>query len=96
VYLEQREQFYIAECRSDTLNAAHAANAYAADNDGAYTGMTIIGVGSLAAAYGFNQSPNTNTTIDTVDADSFTLSSDCQGSLGTVTFDSDVGRVTGP
>ena len=97
VYLEQREQAYIAECRSDTRNAA-SASALAAENNGDYTGMNIGGGGpdDLAANYSFNQSANTITTVPTADTDRFTLSSDCQGALGTVTFDSTVGRITGP
>jgi type IV pilus assembly protein PilA len=97
LYLDQRQQAFVAECRSDTRNAAAAATAFAADNNGDYTGMTIGGGGAndLAANYGFNQSPNTTTTVTAADTDSFTLSSNCEGP-GTVTYDSDVGVVTGP
>jgi type IV pilus assembly protein PilA len=97
IFLDQREQAFAAECRSDTRNAAAAATSFFADNN-TYAGMTIGGGGAndLAATYGFNQSAGTTTTVPTADADSFTLTTDCENIATNVTFDSDVGQVTGP
>lgn len=98
VFLDQREKALIAECRSDTRNFAAAATAYSADQtDGSYTGMTKV---ALVDTYGFNQSPNTTTTLGTdpvvAPGNNFTASSDCAGTIGTVTYNSDDGVVTGP
>ncbi|CAN5902448.1 hypothetical protein BH23ACT11_BH23ACT11_24490 [soil metagenome] len=94
VFLAQRERAQLAECRSDTKNAAAAATSYAATtSDGTYTGATMT---ILADQHGFNQSPNTTTTITGTPGSNIVFSSDCAGSTGTVTFDSDTGQVSGP
>jgi type IV pilus assembly protein PilA len=94
VFLAQRENSLVAECRSDTRNAAAAAQGYASDQpDGTFTGATM---NILDTQYGFNQSPNTTTTITGTPGNNIQFSSDCSGSLGTVTFNSDTGRVSGP
>jgi type IV pilus assembly protein PilA len=93
VYLEQREDSFVAECRSDTRNAAAAANAYAADNNGGYAGMTTQ---NLASNYEFNQSDGTTTTVTNASQTGFQLSTACDGNTGTVTFNSTDGIVRGP
>jgi type IV pilus assembly protein PilA len=93
VFLNQREQAFIAECRSDTRNAAAAATAFGADNEGDYTGMDID---TLAADYEFNQSDGTVTAVDTATTTGFTLTTTCDNETGTVTFDSAEGEVVGP
>jgi type IV pilus assembly protein PilA len=98
IFLDQREQAFAAECRSDTRNAAAAATSFFADNN-TYAGMTIGGGGAndLAATYGFNQSPGTVTTVDAgADADSFALTTNCENIATNVTFNSDDGTVVGP
>ncbi len=97
VFLAQKQKALIAECRSDTRNAAAAATAYSADQpDGSYTGATMTGTGSLTDKYGFRQSANTTTTISGTPGANIAFSSACGGGAGTVTFDSAVGKVTGP
>lgn len=99
IFLDQREQAFAAECRSDTRNAAAAATSYFADRN-TYAGMGIGGgtpaADDLAVSYGFNQSAGTVTTVGAADADSFTLTTNCENIATNVTFDSDVGQVTGP
>jgi type IV pilus assembly protein PilA len=97
VFLAQRENALIAECRSDTRNAAAAASAYFAENN-TYVGMTATGPSpSLEADYGFNPSDGTSVAVDPgADANSYSLTTTCQAGTGTVTYDSDVGRVVGP
>lgn len=94
VFLSQRENAQIAECKSDTRNAAAAATSFAAStSDGSYTGATMP---LLASGHGFNQSPNTTTTITGTPGDNIVFSSDCAGSTGTVTYDSANGTISGP
>jgi type IV pilus assembly protein PilA len=94
VFLAQRERALIAECRSDTRNAAAAAQSYSSSRaDGSYTDATMS---ELDTNHGFNQSPNTVTTISGTPGANIAFTSDCSGDLGTVTYNSNTGRVTGP
>src|SRR5215207_2284385 len=97
VFLNQREQAFVAECRSDTRNAAAAATAFFAENN-TYVGMTIGGGGAndLEANYGFNQSPGTNTVVNNPTVNGYNLTTTCEGGVGTVTYNSDTGTVAGP
>lgn len=96
VYLNQREQSYGATVQSDVRNGAAAANAYAADNNGVYTGMTAA---NLQGSYDWNLSPLViNPTVTPSAAgDSFTLSAEhpnADASENVCTFTSTTGRVT--
>ncbi len=93
VFLAQRENALQGECRSDTRNAAAAATAYASDQtDGSYTGATMD---ILDDDYGFNQSPNTTTTITGTPGANIQFTSNCAGDIPNVTYNSATGRVTG-
>jgi type IV pilus assembly protein PilA len=95
IFLDQREQAFAAECRSDTRNAAAAATAFYAENN-TYVGMDTAALGN----FGFNQSPGTTTTVDggaaAPTATSYSLTTDCENIATNVTFDSDDGTVVGP
>ena len=96
VYLNQREQSYGATVQSDVRNGAAAANAYAADNNGVYTGMTAA---ILTGQYEWNLSPLVVDETVTVGAggNSFTLSArhpNADASEDVCTFTSTTGRVT--
>ena len=96
VYLNQREQAFGATVQSDVRNGAAAATAFAADNNGVYTGMTAAG---LIANYEWNLSPLVNGETVTVAAggSSFTLSAthpNADATEDVCTFTSTTGRVT--
>ncbi len=93
VYLAQRERAFEAECRSDTRNAAAAAVSYGAETDGDYTGMETD---PDLLANGFNASEGTTVVVSAADDTGFTLTTTCDGAVGTATFNSDDGVVTGP
>ncbi len=91
-FLAQRDRAQIAECRSDVRNASAAATSFGAQTDGDYTGMTVADL----TTNGYNSSEGVTMAVSRADATSFALSATCDGGVGTVTFDSNVGRVTGP
>jgi type IV pilus assembly protein PilA len=93
VFLSQRERALVAECESDTRNAAAAAVSFAAStSDGSYTGATMT---ELDTNHGFNQSPNTTTTITGTPGSNIVFSSACGDAAGsTATYDSNTGTVT--
>jgi type IV pilus assembly protein PilA len=92
VFLEQRQRSWEAECRSDTRNAAAAATSYFARNN-TYVGMDLAAL----EANGFNPSAGTVVAVDPgADANSYSLTTDCENIAANVTFDSDVGQVVGP
>jgi type IV pilus assembly protein PilA len=93
-FLNQRARAQVAECRSDTRNAAAAATAYFAQNN-TYAGMSTAAGGNLDTNFGFNPSANTTVTVNNADANSYDLTATCANGQ-TVTYDSNVGRVTGP
>ena len=92
VFLAHRERAFQAECQSDTRNAAAAAVTFGADLDGNYSTLTTQG---QLEANGYNPSEGTSVAV-TGDADSFNLTTNCDGLAANATFDSDVGRVVGP
>jgi type IV pilus assembly protein PilA len=99
VYLDQREQAFIATARSDARNGAAAATAYATVNDGSYVGMTAA---NLQNTYGWKLSPDIATppTVTvTGGGTGFTLTVDHtlvqDPNQDEWTFDSSTGRVTG-
>ena len=103
VYLEQRQNAYVATAQSDVRNGAAAANAYAADNGGSYTGMVFSGGAAgdnLSTDYDWNMSPGSTATV-TVAAggQSYTLAVDNANITDTAedvwTFDSTTGTITG-
>jgi type IV pilus assembly protein PilA len=94
-YLSQREKANLAACKSDTRNAAEAANLFGAENDGDYTGMTDADL--IANGFNSTEDPDVVTEIDTATTTGFTLHSDCPDPPGgTTNFDSDTGVVTVP
>ena len=92
VFLAQRERAFEAECRSDTRNAAAAAVTFGAETDGDYTGMDNADL----QANGFNPSEGTTVAVTEANETGFLLTTTCDGDVGTVTFDSDDGVVSGP
>ena len=103
VYLDQRQQSFGATVQSDVRNGAAAANAYAADNNGSFTGMTASGAAGtgndLITDYDWNLSPGVTNQSVTVAAggNSFTLTAQHPQANATedvCTFDSTTGRVT--
>lgn len=96
VYLNQREQAFGATVQSDVRNGAAAANAYASDNDGVYTGMTAT---ILTGQYEWNLSPGVvdATVTPSADGSSFTLSArhpNADPTEDVCTFTSTTGQVT--
>jgi type IV pilus assembly protein PilA len=91
VFLEQRERAWEAECRSDTRNAA-AATSFFSNND------TYVGMDRAALeANSFNPSDGTDVQVDAgANANSFSLTTDCQNIANNVTYDSNDGQVVGP
>jgi type IV pilus assembly protein PilA len=98
VYLDQRQQSFIATVQSDARNGAAAANAYATAHDGNYAGMTAA---NLQSTYGWKLSPDViNPTVTVAGGGaSFTLSVEHNlvqdANQDVWTFDSTTGRVTG-
>lgn len=97
VFLNQRQQSFGATLQSDVRNGAAAGTAYAADNNGSYTGMTAAIL--QAAPYDWNTSPQVTTQTVTVAAGgaSYTLSATHPGAAATedvCTFASTTGLVT--
>ena len=104
VYLEQRQNAYVATAQSDVRNGAATANAYAADNNGSFTGMVLNdgagGTNGLQDDYDWNLSPNTTATVNVAaDGQSYTLTVDNANITDTAedvwTFDSTTGTITG-
>lgn len=96
VYLDQREQSFGATVQSDVRNGAGAATAYAADNNGDFTGMTAAG---LIANYEWNLSPGVvnEAVVVAAGGNSFTLTAQHPQANATedvCTFASTTGRVT--
>ena len=93
IFLAQRQRADMATCKSDTRNAASAANAYlAGPGNGSFTGMDLTALQNQ----GFNQTPGFVTSVTVTDGGAgYTLSTTCNGAGGPVTFDSDDGTVTG-
>jgi|SRR5215212_4033274 type IV pilus assembly protein PilA len=95
-FLAQREKANLAACKSDTRNAAEAANLYGVENNGDYTGMQTD-PDLLANGFNQTQDPVITTVVDTADPNGFTLHSNCPTPPGSTTsFDSDEGVVTVP
>ena len=93
VFLEQRERAWEAECRSDTRNAAAAAATSFFSNNDTYVGMDRAAL----EANGFNPSDGTDVQVDAgANANSFSLTTDCQNIANNVTYDSNDGQVVGP
>ncbi|GAA1426394.1 type IV pilin protein [Agrococcus citreus] len=63
VFLNQRESAWRAEMESDLKNAALAAETFAVDNDGSYTGLTVA---KLVSDYGLRLSHDVATDTDYV------------------------------
>src|SRR5687768_11722134 len=82
-YLSQREKANLAACKSDTRNAAEAANLFGAENDGDYTGMIYDDL--IANGFNSTEDPDVVTEIDTATTTGFTLHSDCPDPPGGTT-----------
>jgi len=104
VYLEQRQQSYIATAKSDVRNGAAAANAYAAAHNGSYTNMAVndgaAGTNGLVDDYDWNLSPGSSASLTVAaDGQSYTLSVDNSNITDTSqdvwTFNSTTGTITG-
>jgi type IV pilus assembly protein PilA len=91
-FLAQRDKANRAACQSDVRNAAEAAQLYATNNNGSYAGLDE----PTLEANGYNPTSGVAMTVPTATAAKFTLSATCPGGVGTSTFDSDTGVVTGP
>jgi type IV pilus assembly protein PilA len=103
VFLDQRQQAFGATVQSDVRNGAAAAQSYAADNNGSFTGMVFNdgagGTKGLEDDYDWNLSPGVTTppTVNVIDANTFTLVAvhpQANATEDTCTFTSSTGRVT--
>jgi len=90
VFLAQRDRAQEAAAESDLRNLAAEATAYAANNDGDYTGMTVPVLS--ADPYNFNGTEGVQTVVDTADADGFMAHSIAENGTR-YNFSSDTGRV---
>lgn len=90
-FLKQREKAWVAQVTSDLKNASTAAEAYATDNDGLYTGMTL----QKLQDNGYNVTPGV-TVAPSVDAGdkSYKLAGTSSKVAGTWTYDSLTGKIT--
>ncbi len=93
VFLSQRDTARQSAAQSDVRNLAAAATACAGANDGSYASCDLT---ALEGTYDFARSENVTpaVTANTADRWAGTATHDVEGS--TFTFDTDVGRVTGP
>ncbi len=97
VFLNQREQAFGSTVQSDVRNGAAAATAYAADNNGVYTGMTSAILQN--ATYEWNLSPavvNDTVVVSGAGNTAFTLSAQHPSADPTedvCTFTSGTGRI---
>ncbi len=98
-FLAQRDKADQAACRSDTRNAAESAVLFAADNDGSFTGVAVLGAGGLDEDYGFNQTDGVVTTAVAANAGAdVDIDSNCPEPVTNATWSSygaDAGRVIG-
>ncbi len=97
VFLSQRTNANTAACRSDVRNGPSAATAYAAANNGVYTGMTVATLQAAPpAGYDWNLSPQSSApAIANLTANSYDLSLTCTGgAAATYTFSSGTGTIT--
>ena len=95
VFLAQRENANEAACRSDVRNGAAAAQAYAADNAGSYSGISAPIL--KGAPYGWKLSDQSTgeAAAATNGGTGFTISVNCADAPNpTYTFDSSTGKVT--
>jgi type IV pilus assembly protein PilA len=99
VFLNQRQQAWEAAVQSDVRNAAAAANACSADNDGSFDtcGTLDAATGDLTfpgSGYGFNQSADVNFTELVTDPNRWGAEAINDNGGAQYFFDSDTGRVT--
>ena len=95
VFLSQRDAARVAAVESDLRNAAAAATACSADNDGNYSTCTLA---EITTNYDFNQSPQVDWAAGTVTptADLWTVTGVQHADNATIVgaFDTDTGVVT--
>ncbi len=91
-FLNQREKAWASQVESDLKNAAIAAESYAVDNNGSYTGMTMA---LLESDNGFNATADV-TVASTVAADgnSYTLTGDHANLTQSYAYDSTTGVIS--
>lgn len=90
-FLKQREKAWVAQVTSDLKNASTAAEAFATDHDGLYTGMTVTDL----QANGYNVTSGvTVTPTVAADAKSYKLAGTSTKVSGTWTYDSTAGTIT--
>jgi type IV pilus assembly protein PilA len=101
-FLNQREKAWESQAESALKNAAIAAEAYAVDNNGSYTGLldTTTAATTELVDYGFNPTEDVAVTI-TVDAsgNSYTLKADNANlpeAADTLTYTSTTGVISEP
>ena len=92
VFLAQRDKANQAGCKSDARNGAAAATAYAANNNGSYSGMTADILKNNTYKWKISNS-TTATSVPTATDDGFTLQVTCT-SGGPFVFDSATGKVS--
>jgi type IV pilus assembly protein PilA len=75
-FLGQRQKAQDSAAKSMSRNAASAAAAYATDQGGAYTGMTIAGLQAIEPSLADGGGVQSVTTLSGVAADTFTVSTE--------------------
>lgn len=90
-FLKQREKAWAAQVTSDLKNASTAAEAYATDHDGLYTGLTTAELtnNGYNVTAGVTVTPNVAT-----DGKTYTLAGTSTKVSGTWTYNSTTGKTT--
>jgi type IV pilus assembly protein PilA len=91
-FLSQRDSAQESAAQSDLRNLASTANAFAADNNGLYTDMSVD---TLTSEYNYNTTANVTGHSITVATDDRSFTATATSANGTqFQFDSETGRVT--
>nr|WP_307492258.1 prepilin-type N-terminal cleavage/methylation domain-containing protein [Cellulomonas humilata] len=90
-FLNQREKAWVSQAESDLKNAAIAAESYAVDHNGSYTGLTL----ALLEADGFNSTAGVAMTVTPAATGlTYTLTADHASLTQNYTYDSSTGVIT--
>lgn len=93
-FLRQRENAWVAAVTSDLKNASIAAESFATQNDGLYTGMTMAAI-TEPNGFGFNPTNNVTVTL-TETGTEYELTGTHTQLTGSWVYDSATGVITGP
>lgn len=88
-FLNQREKAWVSQAESDLKNAAIAAESYAVDENGDYSGLTVAEL----EANGFHMTDGVVMTVGAADATHFTLTANHDNLTENYTYDSNTGVI---